>query len=37
MSIYVNDFFFALNYLTILDILKKVFGQKYDIKDLRKV
>lgn len=37
VSMYINDFLFASNYLTIFDILKKALNQKYSIKDLGKV
>lgn len=37
VSLYINNFFFALNHFIILDILKKVLGQKYNIKDLGEV
>lgn len=35
INVYINNFFLISNYFTILDILKKMFGQKYSIKDLR--
>lgn len=37
VSVYVDDFLLALNYLNIIDILKEVLGPKYSIKNLGKV
>lgn len=37
MNIYINNFFFALNCLNIINNLKKILGQKYSIKNLRKL
>lgn len=37
VSMYIDNLFFALNRLTILDILKKTLSQKYSIKDLEEV
>lgn len=37
MSIYIEHFFFALNYLSTLNILKETLGRKYNFKDLKKI
>lgn len=37
VNISINNFLLASNYLTTFNILKKVLGQKYSIKDLGKV
>lgn len=37
INIYIDNFLFTSNYLSILNILKKVRGRKYSIKDFGKV
>lgn len=37
ISVYIDNFSLTSNYLTIFNILKEVLGQKYSIKNLRKI
>lgn len=37
VSVYVNDFFLIANIMIVLDEVKKLFANKYNIKNLREV
>lgn len=37
ISLYIDNIFFASNYLTIFNFLKEELNQKYSIKDLKNI
>lgn len=37
VSIYINDFFLSLNAIIIFKVLKKLLGQKYKMRDFKKI